>query len=249
MRPPCCGNIPQTRSRIINGKYVELNKYPWMAYIRPANCGGSLINNRFVLTAAHCFHNPIYNYYEVSLGGGYANWYNRYVKVIPVEKVINHENFDKHYLFNDITLLKLSYRVEFDITIQPICLPYKTAGPFDFVNKNAVVAGWGTNENGHMSPSLKETTVQVWGHCKPYGSIFEDNHVCANNNYGSGTCYGDSGGPLFQQLPQTYNRKSYWIQIGIVSFGFDTICAKIGTGYSNVTTQMEWIENTMWKYQ
>ena len=147
---------------------------------------------------------------------------------------------------NDYAVLTLSTPVVFTETTMPICLPDPNER---YENNIATAAGWGIDNHhpfGRPSPSLLivNTTTMSNENCKaalpltpaPPAAIpgaITANMICAFEP-GQAVCNGDSGGPLITLSKD----RSYYLQIGIVSWGFH--CESIQM-YSRVTEQMYWI--------
>uniref|UniRef100_A0AAV2JNW9 trypsin n=1 Tax=Knipowitschia caucasica TaxID=637954 RepID=A0AAV2JNW9_KNICA len=151
-------------------------------------CGGSLIRDNFVLTAAHCEKVD-----TVVLGTHRLDEANNGMKY-SVAKKCKHPSYGSETLANDIMLLKLSRKAEGKI---------KTIG---FANNGGVsgdceVAGWGYTDNTSKQPSneLKKTQVTIidWNKCKEVWTKIPDKTICAGGaSTNTGFCQTDSGGPL-----------------------------------------------------
>lgn len=128
--------------RIVNGEDAKEGQFPYQASIRLKDnyhrCGGSVLNNRFVLTAAHCTDGDMSEPSNLiivvgalyPLGGG-----------IPfnVDKVVQHPGWDIEKILHDISLLRSAEIIAFSDLVQPIALPkYYTPA-----NTKVVMSGWG----------------------------------------------------------------------------------------------------------
>ncbi|XP_046807361.1 venom protease [Lucilia cuprina] len=235
-------------SRIVGGTTTGVSEYPWMArlsYFNRFYCGGTLINDRYVLTAAHCVKGFMWFMIKVTFGehdrcNDKERPETRFVLRAFTQK-FSFSNFD-----NDIALLRLNDRVPITSFIRPICLPRAEERNELFVGTKGIATGWGTlKEDGKPSCLLQEVEVPVL-----------DNETCvAQTNYtqkmitknmmcagypGKGerdSCQGDSGGPLVRLRPDD---KRYE-QIGIVSWGNGCARPNYPGVYTRVTKYLDWI--------
>lgn len=120
------------------GEAVEDGQYPWHAglYFNDTTkgmllkCGGTLLNSRIVISAAHCLDahddNIPKHKFLVLLGTSLSDTkrigYKKYAKLIPLEDFKINSAYNALYHSNDIALLRLSVSVEFNNFIRPICL-------------------------------------------------------------------------------------------------------------------------------
>ncbi|KAI3386228.1 hypothetical protein SNEBB_000635 [Seison nebaliae] len=248
--PESCG-ISSLR-RITNGVQTSAGRWPWIISLQMNNnhlCGGSLIHERLVVTAAHCFgrsRNP--KSYQVVTGA--LNLRNRQIRRIPVAKLEIHQNFkrDRWSMAHDIALIKLSCAVPFtnspksERDLHPICIS-PVGKKFD--RNICFAAGWGAlRMGGNSVPDLREVKL----------TIQDSQSVCANVagrrntvnvNYqtcataskrNEDTCFGDSGGPLICR------DGSKWYLHGLTSFGEG--CGLRGTVYTRVASYLKWIAET-----
>ncbi|KAG8327082.1 serine-type endopeptidase activity protein [Homalodisca vitripennis] len=216
-------------------------------------CGGSLISERYVLSAAHC-----------SLTGyGLARWVRlgdldistdkddaRPQQFEIIERIV-HSGYKAPAFYNDIVLFRLDRAAVFDDYVRPACLH---TGMADLTGVG-VATGWGRNEsNGPTSPSLvkvglkflsSEECQRVVGTVERYlpAGLDTQTMLCAGEP-GKDTCQGDSGGPLMltDRLDSCLNR-----QVGVTSFGPKNCGMAPAPGaYVRVAHFVRWIESVVW---
>ncbi|XP_032685596.1 proclotting enzyme-like [Odontomachus brunneus] len=242
-----CGakNGNQDQERIVGGKPADPGEWPWIAGLFNAGrqfCGGSLINDRHILTAAHCVANM--NSWDVARLtvriGDYNIKTNTEIRHIEkrIRRVVRHRGFNAQTLYNDVALLTMNEPVEFTEQIRPICLP---SGSQLYSGKTATVIGWGSLREGGVQPAvLQEVSIPVWSNseCKlkygiaaPGGIV--DSFLCAGQA-AKDSCSGDSGGPLMIN-------DGRWKQVGIVSWGIGCGKGQYPGVYTRVTHFLPWI--------
>ncbi|GAB0090075.1 hypothetical protein DMENIID0001_047410 [Sergentomyia squamirostris] len=221
---------------IVGGQYASSGQFPHVVSIRNTTnvhfCGGSVVTNRWVMSAAHCTLNRspestwiVVGALQLSTGG--TNVYT--------VRIVNHPDFYPLDEAGDISLLQTRDSIVFSATVSPINLGSNHIGP----GVVTTVAGWG--RTGHSDPfpdtlkwinkntiSNAECIVRMPG---TSGDIVQGNTLCTVNGPGEGMCGGDSGGALF--IGNT--------AIGIVSWGI----APCGQGYpdafARVSTHYNWL--------
>ncbi|XP_064102990.1 trypsin-like [Macrobrachium nipponense] len=244
-----CGQVNRV-ARIVGGVPTEMHEYPWQVAITPVGlsrpfCGGSIISDRYVLTAAHCVAGGTPVNVRVTIGehDWKKNSETPYTKSLMVDEIIVRPDYEPTTVDNDVALLKLSSPIEFpaDNKIAPICLP-----PPDnlYENVKATGTGWGRLSFGGIQPSeLREVTMSTMSNviCNMlYFGLVTDNMICAGHLFGlKSPCQGDSGGPL---VTDGGSDTPYMVQIGIVSWG--TICGLPGQPavFARVNNYLDWIE-------
>ncbi|KAL6422446.1 hypothetical protein ACFW04_010628 [Cataglyphis niger] len=245
---PCycsCG-LRNEESRIVGGQTTSMNEFPWIArlsYLNKFYCGGTLINDRYVLTAAHCVKGLIFRFMWFMIKVTFGEHDRCLEKPTETRYVVRVMTGDFSFLNfdNDIALLRLNERVPLSDTIRPICLPSLLDN--EYIGINAIASGWGTlKEDGKPSCLLQEVEVPVMSlqECRNTSyspRMISDNMLCAGYLEGKkDSCQGDSGGPLVTERED----KKYEL-IGVVSWGNG--CARPGYPgvYTRVTRYMDWI--------
>ncbi|KFB52515.1 AGAP009214-PA-like protein [Anopheles sinensis] len=249
-----CG--PYSEDRIAHGNKTKLFQYPWMALLRSNGawiCGGTLINDRYVLTAAHCVKDTTIDTVRL---GEYDLSKSRDCDTredvcapppqdIRIERTIIHEQYSARRKVNDIALLRLARDATKNENVIPICLPVtpelqQTALKFFFV------AGWGTTESKTSSDVLLFTKLVPVTNDECQTEIVKedrfvkivDTQVCARGEQSlSDNCSGDSGGPL-----KTLSTSARFVQYGVVSFGLRTCGVRSSVGvYTRIESYIDWI--------
>jgi len=243
---------PDTSSNIVGGKESIPYSWPWQVVMFKGDepwCGGTVISNQWIMTAAHCIEDRE-KPFTVKLGV-----FNKYKNDEPGEVVSVVSDIVPHPNFNfsasccapyDIALLKLEKPVEYTDHITPICLP--NAEDKDAkAGTEAILTGWGlTRAFGEGSQQLRQVTLPVVSPeiCEAASEQFEkDDMVCFGLKEGNkGACHGDSGGPAVYQKPGDNGR---WTQIGITSWG-TMFCSERGampySMYAKVSAYLDFIK-------
>ncbi|XP_026831405.1 venom serine protease 34 isoform X1 [Ooceraea biroi] len=232
-------------SRIIGGREVFENEFPWMAGIISVNrsetiCGASIINDRYVVTAAHCI---VYGFnkddLKVSVGSHNSCKWDTKSTIFSVDSIFPHPNYDNQTNFADIMLVKLIMSITFNEFVRPICLPNIGLDVSSrFGGQSVSALGWGFSENNSLFSNecglrIVELTLYNRSECPTDVSSL----ICAGYKTSPrGTCGGDSGGPL-----QLLDEDHKYVLLGITSNGIG--CANIyyPDFYTDVTQMVPWI--------
>jgi len=243
--PRECGKqkYQPSKARIVGGVHAYPNSWPWQVRLAADGslCGGTLIDTRHVLTAAHCLQTPIVTQkYLVYVGVHDINQPVSSEQKIVAERIFKHEQYNTETSENDIAIIRLSKPVTISDKINVICLPGPEAHN---TNETVWIAGWGTTSfQGEISPVLKQTSLHTMpDSCgKIFRSYNNQKQMCAGA-YGGGrdTCQGDSGGPLM------YESNGQWFLNGVVSYGYE--CARDGYPgvYARVSYYLPWIRSKL----
>lgn len=215
--------------QIIGGDPADPGEYPFMAAILGEDiagtdydkqfCGGSLIADVWVLTAAHCVQGESPSALAVAVGRTVLS--SNQGQRRAVAAVFVHPDFGSPLgLANDVALLRLASPV----SITPVTLAGAADDGFEAAGTPLTVIGWGnTNANGQPSypDELREVDVPVISdtQCsRVYRNALDAPTMLCAGAPGLDSCQGDSGGPLFATSGGTF------IQLGTVSWGQG--CAK-----------------------
>ncbi|XP_071512547.1 uncharacterized protein [Panulirus ornatus] len=246
-----CGRHNSRQSRIIGGTETEEHHYPWMVSIQLVKnvgkipfCGGSIISDKFILTAAHCVDGLSEEQLEVRVGDHdlTTNDVSR-EQSFPVHEIIQHPSYNHKTTDSDIALLKLAKPLYFTWRVNPICL---TPHDLIYYKEEVIVMGWGKVKEGHKlgSPRLRHATLKVlpMGKCRHNFKFFSDeitsNMLCAWRGT-SDSCQGDSGGPL----TWLEERQKRYFLIGVTSWGIGCGLPDYPGVYTKVTHYLAWIYN------
>ncbi|XP_053690623.1 collagenase-like [Sabethes cyaneus] len=230
--------------RIVNGFPASPGQFPYQVFLKGFTsgdvraCGGSLLSNEWILTAAHCMTDV--QWFEIVMG----------TVVSAAPEVLGYStNFFQHISYNptnlnhDIGLIRLDRPVAFSQNIQPVNLPTADRAIETFFNYLATVSGFGrTSDIGPISPIKNWVNIRIIanGAC---AAVFGSSVVVPSTICGTGaedadqsTCQGDSGGPL------TIQEGGASVQIGVASFVSSAGC-KAGhpSGYVRTTHFRSWI--------
>lgn len=269
--PKQCGSIDS--DRIWGGNRTRLYEMPWMVLLSydsargmKLSCGGTVISEWYVLTAAHCvsflsgnlrLDGVILGEYDVrqdpdcEMSDG-VQYCAPNIMNITVDSVIAHPGYTPQTLADDIALIRLSRPADFKLdNIKPLCLPStRDLQSQSLSGLNGVVAGWGVTEDGLQSPVLLSVDLPILlpNECQDAynGSLkIRNSQICAGGVKDKDSCGGDSGGPLMYP-GQFENLGVRYIQRGIVSFGSKR-CGIAGYPgiYTNVAYYMDWILDNM----
>lgn len=261
-----CGNIED--NRIWGGNRTQLFEMPWMALLSyqssrgvKLSCGGTIINEWYVLTAAHCVSflsrlqltGVILGEYDITQDpdcevSDLTKICAPSVINASIDSVIAHPGYTPQTLTDDIALIRLSSPADFSLdSIKPLCLPVtRELQTQSLVGLKAKVAGWGVTEDAIQSTVLLSVDLPIVS-LKDCQTAYNrtigigEGQLCAGGIKDKDSCSGDSGGPLMYP-GRIGNTGIHYVQRGIVSFGPKQCnLGRFPGVYTNVAQYMEWI--------
>uniref|UniRef100_A0A4X2KJ83 Peptidase S1 domain-containing protein n=1 Tax=Vombatus ursinus TaxID=29139 RepID=A0A4X2KJ83_VOMUR len=261
-----CGTVPLvdviSGSRIIGGHDAQTGAWPWIVslqFLKAFNksvhlCGGSIIRETWILTAAHCFKVSRYvlKFWIAVIGVNNILQNRMKHKKIQIDFIVIHPEFKHNTFENDIALIHLKNPVTYNDFVQPICLPFFDDVPLDNT-KRCFISGWGKRtEEGTLTPLLQEAEIHFipWDMCNAVGSYsgrVPNTSFCAGESFGNvDTCMGDSGGPLMCYFPENER----FILMGITSAGvgcgrpfFPGIYTEVRFYFIQIRSSLLWFMN------
>ncbi|KAM7383207.1 hypothetical protein PAMP_002878 [Pampus punctatissimus] len=198
-------------------------------------CGGSLVNEDWVVSAAHCYKSRI----EVRLGEHDIGVNEGNEQFIRSSRVIRHPQYSGYTLENDIMLIKLKTPATLNEYVQPVALPTSCAP----AGTMCIVSGWGntmsSTADGDKLQCLKIPILSDEDCNNSYPGMIDNTMFCAGYlEGGKDSCQGDSGGPV------VCNGELQ----GVVSWGYGCAEKDHPGVYSKVCVQTEWLYSTMDSY-
>jgi len=245
-----CGleNPNGIEDRIVGGHEAAHHEWPWQValFIDDAwFCGGSLISDEWVMTAAHCADGA--SYFDIMAGAHNvrASSEPHRIEITSFEGQ-THPEWDSNSLYADIALVHLPEKVAFSEFIRPSCLPPASDANEQYVGQLTTPVGWGKNADnaGGITPDLNMVSdlpvINPEACADYYGSIIYSGIMCIDSAGGKGVCNGDSGGTLNIRQSEGGNK---WTQVGVTSFVSSAGCESGNPhGFSRVAEHLEWIE-------
>ncbi|KAG8546916.1 hypothetical protein GDO81_029553 [Engystomops pustulosus] len=220
--------------KIVGGFTCSKNSVPYQASLNSGYhfCGGSLVSNLWVISAAHCYKSSI----QVRLGEHNIETSEGTEQFISSAKVIRHGSYNSRTLDNDIMLIKLSTPATINSYVKSIGLPSSCAP----AGTTCLISGWGnTLSSGSNYPDLLQclnAPILSTAQCtSAYPGEITNNMICVGYlEGGKDSCQGDSGGPV------VCNGQLH----GIVSWGYGCALRNYPGVYTKVCNYNAWISST-----
>ncbi|XP_052786352.1 uncharacterized protein LOC128221780 isoform X2 [Mya arenaria] len=251
-------SLYRKQTRIFGGQSAIYGMYPWQAGIRRRlgstlgyhmhHCGGTIIGEYWILSAAHCFRDIPRDNVVIRTGDHTNHYRDKYEQEFDVEVVLAHEEYSDITFDNDIALVKLLPKngrgIIFNDYVQPACLPNETT-PYRWRQK-CLISGWGETADEKLSTHLTAARVPLVDDVtclRSYKHTTTPRMVCAGYMAGGvDSCAGDSGGPLVCDI------QGHYTVMGVTSFGEGCAVPNAPGVYARVTSFMPWIRQKLLKY-
>lgn len=230
--------------RVRHGKLAVRGQFPYqisLLYRRRHICGGSIIGEKRILTAAHCViqngrHMPPREYSVLAGTISRLDFMNPDAKHMRVQRILVHpKNRQTNKLAYDYALLYMPSPLYSNTSSKPIAsVPLAQTAPR--VGDACVVSGWGKTETGEVPRMMRFATVYVQNKQRcaaAYGKwSLPRQHICAKGRSGESSDSGDSGGPLVCS----------GVLAGVVSYGH-MFNKRAPAVYASVAAELDWVVN------
>ncbi|VDK48184.1 unnamed protein product [Anisakis simplex] len=248
-------------ARVVGGFDAVPAAFPWTAALHMKSdhrlhCGASILSDRFLLTAAHCFdENSDATHYEVIVGDWDIIEEEGSEQILNISRIIKYPSY-KDLFADDVALVEVNRSIRFGKFVQPICLP---TTDFDYhPGRKCVVSGWGRlgeASSVDYPKILQAATIPILNRdeclesSEVYQSISSSAFCAGYLSGGIDTCQGDSGGPFACQIDGNRLLSAFTLFIselyylaGVISWGDG--CALRGRPgiYTMVVPYLSWIK-------
>jgi len=237
----------ETGIQIVNGEDAPECAWKWQVGLRRGAsglpfCGGTLINEDWVLTAAHCGNFPDYN---IVAGDWKPRQTSGREQTRAAVQLIRHPKYqDGNAYSHDFALVRVNSSFVFNDCVGAACLP-ETADIEE--GSSCTITGWGTLRSGGNQPETMqqgEVNIIENSRCGSYSSSqLDDSMLCAQGRNSNGgivdACQGDSGGPLVCET------NGAWTLYGATSWGRGCAGANFPGLWARVNYVMDWVDQVL----
>uniref|UniRef100_A0A182JX56 Peptidase S1 domain-containing protein n=1 Tax=Anopheles christyi TaxID=43041 RepID=A0A182JX56_9DIPT len=239
---------------ILGGEDAISGQWPWHAAIFHRidrtfmyQCGGAIINQNTILTAAHCVRLNqgiiTVDRLSVQVGRTYLYAAESHTQEHQADRIIVHEEYSAALVRHDIALIKLATDIRFTDYVQPVCLWDRAKTDIGLlIGRVGTVVGFGITEIGEVADRLRvaympivDTQTCLESNRNLFGRVLTRNVFCAGFRNGTTVCGGDSGGGMYFEI------ENRWYIRGIVSFSGQNCQSADYAGFSDVATYLDWI--------
>ncbi|XP_004378551.1 transmembrane protease serine 9 [Trichechus manatus latirostris] len=248
-KPQECGTRPALEKpiRIVGGFGAASGEVPWQVSLKEGSrhfCGATVVGDRWLLSAAHCFNHTKVEQVRAHLGTASLMGVGGSPVKVGLKRVVLHPLYHAGTLDFDVAVLELASPLLFNKYVQPVCLPLAIQ-KFP-VGRKCMISGWGNTREGNVTKPdiLQKASVGIIDQktCSIlYNFSLTDRMICAGFLEGRvDSCQGDSGGPLAcEETPGVF------YLAGIVSWGLGCAQVKKPGVYARITRLKGWILETM----
>ncbi|CAK1553112.1 unnamed protein product [Leptosia nina] len=250
--PDRCGEINQ--DRIIGTEKVLPFDFTWLAVFNTtrtpkSHCTGSIINSKYILTAADCVKDVEVRTVRVGeydlntdldcIGYGPEIDCSHHTDM-DVEAIIVHEGFQWNSREHNIALIRLKSPINFKDDLDTLCLPKATKiQELSITNKRGLMVGWGNHESVLLKSYISVTNDTYCDNHYPRSAALRKHTLCALNMSKNSSCM-DAGSPLI--IPTKYGDYPRYVQYGILH---SSICISPFRLYTDVASYMGWIAQNL----
>lgn len=237
---------------IVGGRPIDIAEAPWQVALMVKSvgfqfCGGSIIDEYWIVTAAHCLEGATAEDIQVLAGSSSVVEFED-GQLVDVAEIIMHPEYSDVATGYDIALLRLA--VPLDLSAEKAQkIAYATsqdeASGLTDEGVLSIISGWGTLSEGGSSPDIlyaadipivsNETANSL-----DYNGLVTETMLAAGDivNGGIDACQGDSGGPLV--VPNKAGNG--YVLAGVTSWGFGCANPSSPGLYARVAFFADWIE-------